>query len=260
MDSECNSLRHWDTVIVYKGVSKNRPHLVRGMTANRMDHHPRATSYRVMNRQLFEFLGQMDTEPYVSTHPSRSALQVEVERAIRSAVGDSRQPEAPPSRLLPLRFLGSSTGAGVIGSTGPTNAAERIQPEPWLIPSLLERAEHAASRDWTPPWLQPRPLPGRVYVGGPQAPPRRVTRPEAPREGIRQSRQTVECKWPDAFTETAASVEDRQCTLCFVNTRSAAIVDCGHSKFCVSCLRQLAEPRTCPNCRRPITHVIRLFE
>eukprot|EP00667_Euglena_gracilis_P018800 EG_transcript_20043 len=58
-------------------------------------------------------------------------------------------------------------------------------------------------------------------------------------------------------------VEDPSCEICMMRRRTAAIVDCGHALFCLTCLREYVEHAPgpsppCPICQAPITRVIRI--
>eukprot|EP00667_Euglena_gracilis_P014599 EG_transcript_15125 len=58
-------------------------------------------------------------------------------------------------------------------------------------------------------------------------------------------------------------LEDPVCEICMTRRRSAAILDCGHAQFCLTCLRDYvqrapAPSPPCPLCQSPITRVIRI--
>ena len=61
----------------------------------------------------------------------------------------------------------------------------------------------------------------------------------------------------------AAPNEDKICALCLFRKANCAIVDCGHSCFCVRCSHlHCKSPRqnpTCPLCREKITKIIQVF-
>lgn len=63
-------------------------------------------------------------------------------------------------------------------------------------------------------------------------------------------------KYPTEFTEQEAETDNDACIVCFVNSASACIVDCGHKNCCVKCLRGI---KKCPSCRIVFTHIVRTF-
>ena len=88
-------------------------------------------------------------------------------------------------------------------------------------------------------------------VDGPAS---RRSAPPAPRERIR---------WPSAAPQRprAPGAGEPACVVCLDAARDAAVVDCGHRAACLRCLQKLqSEPKRCPVCRVPITHVIRLYD
>eukprot|EP00667_Euglena_gracilis_P021722 EG_transcript_23897 len=53
------------------------------------------------------------------------------------------------------------------------------------------------------------------------------------------------------------------CEICMVRRRTAAILDCGHAQFCLTCLREYVEQASapsppCPMCKATITRVIHI--
>lgn len=66
---------------------------------------------------------------------------------------------------------------------------------------------------------------------------------------------------PVAVVAPSATVPDTCCEVCLVAPRATvALVPCGHSRFCSSCVDTLsAMGSSCPICRTPIQTVLRLF-
>lgn len=55
---------------------------------------------------------------------------------------------------------------------------------------------------------------------------------------------------------------DMNCIACTRNIKNVAFVPCGHTPFCVNCCRHYIitqRKSTCPNCRRQIKQVIKLY-
>lgn len=68
--------------------------------------------------------------------------------------------------------------------------------------------------------------------------------------------------FPPSFAEQTTNVESQQCQICISNCRSAALIDCGHTLYCVECLKKCATDANilfCPLCRQTVTRVIRIF-
>ena len=61
--------------------------------------------------------------------------------------------------------------------------------------------------------------------------------------------------------EPKTTDDAKQCTICCDNEKSAILVPCGHTGYCVPCMRRLVETSKpiCPLCRKPITQVMRIF-
>uniref|UniRef100_A0A7S3G5F5 RING-type domain-containing protein n=1 Tax=Palpitomonas bilix TaxID=652834 RepID=A0A7S3G5F5_9EUKA len=59
--------------------------------------------------------------------------------------------------------------------------------------------------------------------------------------------------------EEEAQAQKRECAVCFTNEVDHALVKCGHM-FCSDCANELkSRGDNCPNCRQPISAVIRVF-
>lgn len=73
----------------------------------------------------------------------------------------------------------------------------------------------------------------------------------------------VGVSWPkNDVAEVVTDNEQLQCSLCLENKHNICIVDCGHTSFCLKCLKEhVAKNKAeCPSCRSAITKVIRTFE
>lgn len=66
---------------------------------------------------------------------------------------------------------------------------------------------------------------------------------------------------PEAINEKKLTGDETGCTICFEHPINTVIIPCGHRAICVTCARDhvLKHKRTtCPACRVPMTHIVKL--
>ncbi|GIY36101.1 RNA-binding protein MEX3B [Caerostris darwini] len=63
----------------------------------------------------------------------------------------------------------------------------------------------------------------------------------------------------DALAPGTRKPEKRDCSVCFESEVVAALVPCGHNKFCMECAQRTVKTRQCTICYQPVTQAIRIY-